>query len=261
MVKYQKFAFDNFILDEDNQPYVEDWENSHIEVEPSVEETEQIPQEENEEERAEEPVEEIIPEPEPEPELEPEPEPEPEIIEEVITFTEEEVAEKENKARTEGYEAGYQQAKSEQQEEQNRLLSEINNRLMMLSADMSAQTKEIDNQAISLSQAIIHKLIPVLEKAQAEKLVKAFLEKNFAQFKNENKLAFYFHPEALSYIQEEIAHLANIHDYEGKISLHKDETMQVSDCRVEWENGGVERSSTKMLDKADKIFEANISKD
>lgn len=253
MAKYQKFAFDNFIVDEDNQPYAEDWENSHIAVDiPSEEiESEQIPEEELKVETAQE----IVPEPEPETE------PEPEIIEDIITFTEEEVAEKENKARTEGYEAGYQQAKSEQLEEQNRLLSEINNRLMMLSADMSAQTKDVDNQVVALSRDVIHKLVPVLAKSQAEKLVKTFLEKNFAQFKNENKLAFYFHPQALSFVQEEIARLANIHDYEGKISLHKDETMQLSDCRVEWENGGVERNSTQMLNKADKIFEANISKD
>ncbi len=257
MVKYQKFAFDNFILDEDNQPYAEDWENTHIAVEPPAEETEaeQVPQEELEAETAAE----VVSEPAPEPE--PQKEPEPEIIEDIITFTEEEVAEKENKARTEGYEAGYQQAKSEQQEERNHLLSEINNKLMMLSADMSSQNKNADNQVIALCKEIMHKLVPVVEKAQAEKLVKAFLEKNFSQFKDESKLAFYFNPEALPYVQEEISHLANIHDYEGKISLHKDAAMAVSDCRVEWENGGVERNSAKMLAKTDKIFDANTSKD
>ena len=253
MVKYQKFAFDNFILDEDNQPYAEDWENNHIEVEVPAEEiaAEEVPQEELSVETA------------TEVEVEPEEEktPEPEIIEDIVTFTEEEVAEKENQARTTGYEEGYKQAQSEQLAEKNRLLSEINNRLMMLSADASSQNKEVDNQIISLSSSVLHKLIPVVEKEQAKKLVKNFLEKNFLQFKNESKIAFYFHPEALPYVQEEIAHLANINDYEGKISLHKDDNMQISDCRVEWENGGVERDSRKMLDKMDKIFDANTSKD
>lgn len=255
MVKYQKFQFDNFILDEENQPYAEDWENSHIEVETPVEEVEtvSVPKEELEVETASD----IIIEPKEEPVKTPEPE----IIEDIITFTEEEVAEKENKARTEGYEAGYQQAKNEQQEERNRLLAEINNRLMLLSADNEAQNQKADNQVIMLSREVIHKLVPVIEEQEAQQLVTEFLEKNFSQFKNESRLAFYFHPEALPYIQEEIARLANIHDYEGKISLHKDDNMQISDCRIEWENGGVERNSAQMLDKIDNIYEANTSKD
>lgn len=255
MEKYQKFQFDNFIIDEDSQPYAEDWENTHINVEPQEEEVI------SEQAQTETPEDTEIKEVEPLPEPEVIPEPEPEVIEDIITYTEEEVQEKENKARAEGYDAGYKQAQTEQQEEHNRLLAEINNHLMLLSADMSSQTKAADNQLINLSTAIIHHLIPVIEKEQAQNLVTNFLEKNFSQFKNESKLSFYFHPQTLPYVQEEIAHLANIHDYEGKISLHKDEQMQVADCRVEWENGGVERNSIKMLDKIDKIFDANKSND
>ncbi len=253
MVKFQKFEFDNFVLGEDNQPYVEDWENSHIEVEEGGEEK-------KEETSLPEPI--MLEKPEEDiPEEKIEAAAEPEVAEEIIRYTEEEVAEKEEKARETGYAEGYRQAKAEGEEEHNRLLAALNDRLMMLSAEMSSRSETMENEIISLSSMIIRKVIPSIEAQEAQNLVTDFLEKNFPQFKQEGKLAFYFHPQALSYIQGEIARLANINDYEGKISLHKDEEMQVSDCRVEWEHGGVERNGKKMLDKIEKIFEANTSKE
>ena len=46
-----------------------------------------------------------------------------------------------------------------------------------------------------------------------------------------------------------LSKLANKNDYEGKISVHKDADMGLSDCRVEWKNGGVERNSSKIINK------------
>ena len=49
--------------------------------------------------------------------------------------------------------------------------------------------------------------------------------------------------------------LANANDFEGKISLHKDASMAPGDCRIEWKNGGIERSSHKMLEKIDNLLD------
>ena len=248
MVKYQKFAFDNFVLDEDNQPYPADWENNHIEVEPPAEELEttQIPEPELVMETASEP--EVVPA-------------EPEVIEEIVTYREEEVAEKEAKAKKEGYEEGYNQAQAEAETKRLAILENINAQLLRLTEQEGKQNQEVDNRVIELSRAVVHKLVPVLEKENAEALIKDFLTENFPNFKNEIKLSFYFNPETIKYVQEEISHLANANDFEGKISLHKDASMLQSDCRIEWDNGGVERNGTKMLDKIDKIFDSNKSKD
>ena len=49
--------------------------------------------------------------------------------------------------------------------------------------------------------------------------------------------------------------MAHVFDFEGKITLHKDSSLAMGDCRVEWENGGVERNSADMLDKAVKMLD------
>ena len=254
MSKFEKFQFDNFILDEYNQPYVEGWENNS-----SINTTE----EEKTEEQAPEPAQEAVV-------VQPEevkvPEPPAPLFseEEVITFSEEEMQEKEKEAHGRGYEEGYaagqEKAKAEAENMHDALLSEINNRLMILLSDNKQQEDALDNRIIEISQSVIQKLVPILEAKMAQNLVKDFLEKNFASFKDEDRLAFYFHPEVLPFVQEEIAKLANKNDFEGKISLHKDENMQTSDCRVEWESGGVERNGKQMLDKINKILEANKHK-
>ena len=67
-------------------------------------------------------------------------------------------------------------------------------------------------------------------------------------------MCFYIHPDIISYVQENIAKLANSHDFEGKISLHKDASLGKADCRVEWENGGVERNTGRLVEKVEELL-------
>lgn len=232
MAAFQKFQFDNFIIDEDNR----------LQTLPLPEEEPQAEPETVEAER-------IIPEAEVITET---------PVEEVITYSEEEVAAKEQLAEERGYEKGFKASQEGLEAQNNRLLDEINNRLLMLAANMGDKEKLLENQALQLARDAIVKLVPAIEKENAAALVAEFLSKNFKNFKDEAKLSFYFNPDIIKQMQETIARLANINDFEGKISLHKDPSLKVSDCRIEWENGGVERSGEQALEKIGKIFDANM---
>ena len=230
MGQYQKFQFDNFVIGEDNQLQKEPAAEA-VPVEPETIEAERI-----------------VPET---------PEVRDAIVEEIISYSEEEVAAKEKLAEERGYELGFKTAQEGFEAQNSRLLEEINNRLLMLAANVGSKECELENQALEIARTAIGKLVPVIEKENAVALVNDFLVKNFKNFKNEAKLAFYFNPEIIPQVQENIARLANIHDFEGKIALHKDASLAVSDCRIEWENGGVERNGAKMLEKIDNILDEN----
>lgn len=232
MAAFQKFEFDNFIIDEDNRLHVSKPVEERLPDALETVEAERIVSE-------------------------------PEIIretpaEEIIIYTEEEVAAKEKLAEEKGYELGFKASQEGLEAQNNRLLEEINSRLLMLAANMEDKEKLLENQTLQLAREAIVKLVPAIEKENASALVADFLDKNFKNFKNEAKLSFYFNPDIIKQMQETIARLANINDFEGKISLHKDASLKVSDCRIEWENGGVERSGEQALEKVGKIFNANM---
>lgn len=224
MSGFKKFQFDNFVIGEEVRHAVTDKEEKipTVEAEPINEEiTVPIPP----------------------------------IVEEIKTYSAEEVEEQVRLAEERGYENGFKAASEGIDAQNTRLWEEINTRLMMLVAASGDRDNEVEGQMLEILQSALHKIIPTLEAEKSAEIVNNFLTGNFARFKDEAKLAFYFHPETIGFVQENIARLANIHDFEGKISLHKDKLLGVADCRIEWENGGLERSSDKMLEKIDKTLE------
>lgn len=233
MVELKKFLFDNFVI-EDKKKIKSEPE------EPKEPEEEILPEQEVE-------VEPIVVEPEPVvEEVEPEPE--------VITFSEEEVAEKVKEAEKEAYERGLKAAQESIEQSQKELLESINNKLIALIANSIKAEETAEQEAFALARAVVDKLVPGLNEEHAAEIVNKFIADNFNSFKNEAKLSFYIHPDIISYAQETIAKLANSYDFEGKIALHKDASLERADCRVEWENGGVERNSAELGERVKNLL-------
>lgn len=232
MVSYKKFEFDNFIVDDEEVEII-----SSAEV---VTDDEIIPE-----------VDEPVVEPEFVPEIAPEP------VIETITFSEDELEAAKIQAEQLGYDKGYQ-AKSEETENMTAgLLLDINNKLSDFFAAQDKFREELEQNFMKFNLVVLQKLLPNLSDEYAVEILNRFLEENFANFRTEPKLSFFFNPEIAPSMQQQIAKLARIQDFEGKISLHKDSNLGLSDCRIEWENGGVGRSSDKLLEKVNNLLEEN----
>lgn len=81
------------------------------------------------------------------------------------------------------------------------------------------------------------------------------MKNNFSHFKNEPGLSFSFNPDSVKTAAALLPKLANANDFEGKISVHKDASLGIGDCRIEWKNGGVERNADKMLEKVTDLLD------
>ena len=255
MAHFKKFMFDNFVIE--TKPEADLPEDSNIyEQEENKEEVAEKTEAFNEEE-----VTEVIPEPEPEPEPELEPEPEPEPEPEEPSYSQEELDEKVDAARNEGYEQGFRNSQQGIDSEVTSLLMDILQKLQALLDSRDAIQKELENQSIEVMRTIVKKLVPTLQAEQAADLVSKFIADNFNNFKNEAKLSFYIHPDIISYAQEKIASLAKSYDFEGKIALHKDSLLAKSDCRIEWEKGGIELNGKQQIEKVDEFLSAEENKE
>lgn len=253
MAEYEKFMFDNFVI-KDGDDLPEFPEKLPV---PTTETALSVPEEADNTE----PEVEVEPEPEVEEKpVEEEPKEEDTSLPEVITFTEEEVEDKIKAAEETAYENGRKAGLTEQGAEQNLLLEQIDKSLQNAMAEAEKIKEKLSHQFKALATVLIKKFIPTLATEQAEALLKKFLEENFSNFKSEAKLSFYFNPDIIVKAQEIVARLAHKSDYEGKIALHKDANLGLSDCRVEWENGGVEVNMKQMQKEAEALLDEQNNK-
>lgn len=242
MAKYQKYLFDNFVVDNSKEKKTE----MKIEV---VEEIAAEPVVEVEQDIAAE-AETIIETPQPEP-----------VVQEPIavepSFSQDELNAAVKLAEETAYEKGFHAAADDEARRQNILLEDIKNQLMTIFAGLEQKTADIESSSLKFAVELVRKILPTLEKERAEAEVKNFLNENFANFATQEILSFAFNPETISLIAGSIGRLAEQNDFEGKIAVHKDAALGPSDCRVEWKSGGVERNTTRTLNKVESLIDNN----
>jgi flagellar assembly protein FliH len=249
VAQYQKYMFDNFIIKTPQDEF--DDENVTVDAE-TTEDADATAVVDDFEPQT---VEENVPEedtPLPDEQLE-----QP-IEAPVEKFSREELDSAVKLAEEKGYEQGFQASANDMIAKQNILLEELNNRLMAIFAAIDEQKTVLEADALKFALSLFHKMLPTLEKTAAEDEVRKFLSDNFANFAAQDNLSFSFNPETLPLIAKDLGRLAEQNDYEGKIAVHKDDGLGLSDCRVEWKNGGVERSVAKSLTKVENLIEGNI---
>ena len=176
------------------------------------------------------------------------------VLENIVTYTQDEYQQAIAQAQEVAYNKGFEEAKTAIIEKQNILLEDIKNQLMTIFASLEEKKSDLETSALNFAVSLVEKILPTLEKEVAEKEVKIFLAENFANFSSQESLSFSFNPDMLSHISSSIRRLAEQNDFEGKISVHKDLSLGLSDCRVEWKSGGVERKTSTVIDKVKNLI-------
>ena len=133
-------------------------------------------------------------------------------------------------------------------------MEEINSKLLSLLAEQDNSYRQDEQNALKFALGLVRKLLPNLEADVAKEEVEAFLSDNFAKFKGEKSLSFSFNPKMAANIAPLLSKLAEKNDFEGKIAVHKDINLGLSDCAVEWKNGGVTRSTEQILDNVENLL-------
>lgn len=178
-----------------------------------------------------------------------------ELEEEALpSYSQDELNEAVKVAEMKGYEKGKEEISNSLEKEQQIVLQNVETLLQDLITKQIHLEQEAENSAMQIAIHAINKILPTLEHDVAKTEVEAFLSDNFGNFRNETSLSFSFHPEMAAQIAPMLSKLADKNDFEGKIAVHKDINLGLSDCKVEWKNGGVERSSAQVTDKIKELI-------
>ncbi len=245
MAKYQKYLFDDFVVGQE-QPQEPDnkedvaadvvAEDAQEAVQEVVEEPQEVPEETLDEDTSE--------------DIEPVSPPAP-------SYSQEDLDEAIEKAVEETVVKVKQEVQSDEINRQNELLAEIKNQLAQIFTKSDEQTIGMEEDGLKFFVACLRKVLPTIDTVTALPEIKNFLQENFVNLRNQKSLAFYLAPDMAKEVAPLIEKAAEQNDFEGKISIHKDDKLGLSDCRIEWKDGYVERDVTQLLDKIEELLANN----
>ena len=200
------------------------------------------------------------PEPEPEPPVvvgepaAPEPEPEPEPVVSLAAL-----AEARSAALEDGRIEGEASARVIIEARLAVAVEGLNQVLAGLAADHHAIQVALDRRSAGIVLALLRKLAPALTRRTGTAEIEAMLDDAFAQAASQPRLTIRCAPDLVASLKPLAEAGAARSGFEGRLALIGDERLSGDDCRVEWDEGGVERYSLAMFATIEAAVERGIA--
>ncbi len=187
---------------------------------------------------------------------------EPEVVDTAPTFSEADLATTREDAYRRGYSEGQTQGRAEAaqaaqdavDEKLRILLEDVSTRLRHLTSDEDRREMEKCIDAARLALHVVHKLMPQLAQNHGLPEVERIIARAIDARRDEPRIAITVAPALLEHVKERINPLAQERGFAGKMIVVADEAMALSDCRVEWADGGSERLMARLMGNIEDEF-------
>ena len=157
-----------------------------------------------------------------------------------------------------GKEQGYTESIQSIERNCELILENISNTLVSIAGRHQEQTILIEKSATELVLAIIQKLAPAIVKekplVEIEHLVKECMINNPL----EPRMIIRIDEQILPHLRKKIDIIQTSSDYRGQIVLVSEQMNNISDCRVEWVDGGAERDFEGVLNSIEETVKVFI---
>lgn len=175
------------------------------------------------------------------------------------TFSEEELA----AARTEAFVEGRNEGIAEMQTAIDRKVGEVmeglHGELQQLGSAHRARIAEIEHRMLTLAGAIARKVVPAIARDHAEHTVEAVIRDCLPKLMDEPRIVVRVHATLLERLREKVDTLAARSGYPGHIILLADDALAEADCRVEWADGGAEKSHGEIWAAIDTALNTHLA--
>lgn len=105
----------------------------------------------------------------------------------------------------------------------------------------------VKRDAVQLASLIAGRLAPALLNARPEGEIETLIKDCFTQNHEEKRIVIKIADCMLEQIEPRIKAMQEANGFKGTVIIISDPHLPQSDCRVEWENGGLERDGPKLM--------------
>jgi flagellar assembly protein FliH len=157
-----------------------------------------------------------------------------------------------------GREAGLEAAKTQSEHRVAEAAAQIVERLSALEAVRSELGARMSQQAITVAADLVRKMMPALVARGGMAEIEAVLQDALARMLDEPRVVFRVPDAMLEIIQPRIAEMSGKAGYSGEVVLLADDTMGLSDCLVEWADGGAERNVERLWSEVQEVLSRTL---
>ena len=181
------------------------------------------------------------------------------VVEEQPVFSEDEL----NAARQAAYADGFEAGRAE-------MLQDVTARASDAIEAIAASTSNLDEshekrmatihkEAVSLAHAIARTLAPTLVARQPLAEIENMVSECLAACYSEPRLVVRVAENLVDPVKEMMDRLEQEQSFAGKIIILGDDRLQGDHCRVEWADGGAERSMEALLLEVDRLVQRHLN--
>ena len=153
-----------------------------------------------------------------------------------------------------GHEAGVQAAQTQSEQLVADAATQIVDRLSALEAVRTELGMRMSHQAITVASDLVRKMMPALVERGGMAEIEAVLEDALKRLLDEPRVVFRVPDAMLDIIQPRLAEMSGKAGYSGEVVLLADNQMGLSDCLVEWADGGAERNVERLWSEVEEIL-------
>jgi len=157
-------------------------------------------------------------------------------------------------ARAEGRSAGLAEANDAATAKAAAALEILAKGIATLLAAQDATAAETQRQAIAAMRVIIAKTLPALAAKGALAEIEALVTKSLVEALDEPRVVLRVANDVYEPVRGQLEAMATASGYAGRIVLLADETLAAGDARLEWADGGVERTLATQLGEVDAMM-------
>lgn len=187
-----------------------------------------------------------------------------EVVEEIVppppTFSEEELKAAHNKGFVEGRAEGIAEMGEGIDQRITEMLEQISSQLDTISAQHADFARAAEFRMLSLTSAIARKIVPAIAEEHADAAVSELIRECLPKLMDEPRIVVRVHATQMEELRDKMDQLAAKGGFSGDIILLADDEMTEADCRVEWADGGAEKSTADTWAEIEASIDTHLSK-